>query len=108
LGKIILSSSFLDRHIYEIDDNGESLSRLFGIYDGETKLDFFAGNVFKNVIFRQLNQEIKFQSDLGGKLEFTIGGFQLAGVSRENWNSKMPGSGPYIALHVYDDIKYAY
>ncbi|MCC6726725.1 MAG: TonB-dependent receptor [Saprospiraceae bacterium] len=107
LGKFSSSTSLLDRTILEVDDNGESVSRIYGIYDGDTKLDFFAGNIYKDMRFKQLNQELKFQSDLGGKLEFTLGAFHLSGRTDEIWNSTLLGHAPYIALHVYEDLEYA-
>ena len=74
-GKLVSSTSFLDRKILEVDDDGESFSRLFELYDGEENLDFFSGNISKYNEATQFNQEIRFQSDLKGKLDFTVGAF---------------------------------
>ena len=106
-GKIISSTSFLDRHILEVDDDGESFNRLFEIYDGDKLLDFFAANISKDINTTQFNQEIRFQSDLGGQFEFTAGLFYLNGYEDERWLSKNTGAATYISLYIYEDMEFA-
>ncbi len=106
-GKLVSSISFLDRFLAEVDDNGESVSHLYGLYDGQSLQDFFAGTISKLNNSTQLTQELRFESKLGGRLNFTTGLFYMDGRESERWFSDIPGAGPYISLYVYEDPKFA-
>ncbi len=106
-GKIISSTSYTDRLIFEQDDDGESFNRSFEVYDGEEKLDFFAGTISKRVLSTQVNQELRFSSTLGGKIDFTLGAFYMNLQEKENWLSRSIGAAPYISLNIYEDPDFA-
>lgn len=107
LGRLISSTSFMDRLVFELDDDGESYSRSFELYDGETSLDFFAANIKKEVNITQFNQELRFQSSLKGNFNFTLGAFYMAATEYEIWFSNNTGAGSYISLFVYEDPEFA-
>lgn len=106
-GKIISSTSYTDRTIFEQDDDGESFNRSFEIYDGEENLDFFAGTISKRVFSTQFNQEVRFASNLGGRFDFTLGAFYMNIKEDENWLSRSVGAAPYISLNIYEDPDFA-
>lgn len=107
IGRLISSTSYLKRNILEVDDDGESFSRGFEVYDGEEALDFFAGNISKDIDFEQFNQEIRFQSDLGGPIDFTLGAYYMTSKEHEDWLSSNTGAGSYISLLIYEDLEFA-
>lgn len=106
-GKIVSSTSYTDRLIFEQDDDGESFNRSFEIYDGEENLDFFAGTIYKNVKSSQINQELRYTSSLGGRFDFTVGAFYMNIKEDENWLSRSVGAAPYISLNIYEDPDFA-
>lgn len=106
-GKLISNTSYTDRLLFEQDDDGESFNRSFEVYDGEDQLDFFAGSIYKNNVSTQLNQELRFASSLGGKIDFTIGAFYMHLKEKENWLSRSIGAAPYISLNIYEDPEFA-
>ena len=107
IGRLISSTSYLNRNILEIDDDGESFSRGFELYDGEEALEFFGGNISKDIHATQFNQEIRFQSNLQKPIEFTIGAFYTTTIEDEKWYSGNTGAGSYISLVSYEDAEFA-
>lgn len=106
-GKLVSSLSFLDRKILEVDDDGESFSRLFELYDGEENLDFFAGNISKQVNMQQFNYELRFQSSLKKKFNYTLGLFFSKQNEEESWLSNSLGAGSYFSLYYYEEPDFA-
>ncbi len=106
-GKIISSTSYLDRDIKETEDAGEAFSETFLGYDGADYLDFFGGQLFKHGINKQFTQELRYQSNYKGKLDFTAGLFYRNSDDKQIWRSTVGGFNAYTALNVFGDVDFA-
>lgn len=105
LGKFISSSSYLDRFIDETEDTGEANSQLWFGYDGTSVQDFYAGAITRTNDETQFNQEVRFQSELDGKLNFTAGAFYTSSKTKPSWFSQLPGFNAFLQATIFQDFE---
>ncbi len=109
-GSFISSTSFLNRNILEKEDSGEIVLRLYDFWDkiwnpSDGLYNTWAFYMSKEVFEKQLNQELRFQSNFGNKFEFTAGVFYTDNNLKSYWNSEENAKGfiSYVDAIQYDD-----
>ena len=96
-GKIVSSTSYLDRFYSETEDVSDINTIWWMEYETEEVGDYiWADDMNKSVGTKLFQQEIRYESNLGGKFDFLLGGFYRS--EEENWSYKdiRPGMASYL------------
>ena len=83
-GKIVSSTSYLDRFYTETEDVSDINTLWWIEYETETIGDWiWADDVERSVGTRLFQQELRYESNLGGRFDFLLGGFYRR--EKQNW-----------------------
>jgi len=98
-GKFISSTSYLDRLYSEVEDVTDINTIWWMEYEDESIDDgdaIWADDVLRSVGTKLFQQEVRFQSDLGGKFDFLLGAFFRNEKSDWLYSDERPGMASYL------------
>jgi iron complex outermembrane recepter protein len=90
-GKIVSSTSYTDRTYTEQEDEGQFLSTAILGHEPEKTPDFWAGVITRDGRFKKFAQELRYQSEFKGKINFLAGLYYGNENLVEVGDSKKPG-----------------
>lgn len=98
-GKLISSTSYLDRRYSEVEDVSDINTIWWMEYEDESIDDgdaVWASTMQRSVATRLFQQEVRYQSELGGKFEFLLGGFYRSELEDWLYLDERPGLSAYL------------
>ncbi len=98
-GKLISSTSYIDRTYKEQEDEGQFLSTIILNHPDSTK-NFWAGVITRDGHFKKFVQELRYQSEFKGKFNMTVGLYYGNENLVETGNSLKKGFISYLAAPV--------
>jgi iron complex outermembrane recepter protein len=104
-GKIVSSTSYIDRTYTEQEDEGQFLSTLILAHDAINP-DFWAGVITRDGRFKKFVQELRFQSEFKGNLNMIAGIYYGNENLVEAGNSKKLGFLPYLGSPLPDSAQW--
>lgn len=104
-GTIISATSYLNRSVVEREDASEWNSAVLLGYspNDPTANDFWASQMAVDRGINQFTQELRYQSNLDGRFNFTAGLFYTNEERTAFWLDDNTGINEYLAINVFED-----
>lgn len=108
-GKIVSSTSYLDRLYSEVEDVTDINTVWWMEYEDESIDDgdaIWADDVLRSVGTKLFQQEIRYESDFGGKFDFLLGGFYRNEKNDWLYLDERPGMASYLLSdNAFDEVE---